>query len=573
MEFTLRVLDKLYNPINPANVVLKTDAVAVTDAATHNVSGMTLEPLNTYDIIFPAGSTDPLSTSTITFAEDPTLNIVLAAGELTAGVTKTVTLAAIPITNFTVGVVSVGGDTYNESVTVEGEDITITIDGNVTTGANVATDTVTDGDTIDISVAITGYYTYTQTVKVYNEDIDVSINMIEDITNPLDAEYREPFPLFFIVRDPCTYCVYVYNGSNTPFGMPTYSESGTDFSTSWNDTLCACTPDVLAITLTVVVRTVPNCGGASPILFTKSYLHPNYTIDEYKPALTLEDDLSCCQLTDELLTVSPATLLDRFTAPRADCTNMELVYTLTSPSGVITTQTENHTALTTYGTLDDLNFTHTPTEFGTYTLNIALTNCCDTVEYDYSFDTCNSWSVVNSDCNDIVITNLSTLTALTYTIKYLGDFDAFEAYTYNAVEQTNISLAAGASVTLEGLADNLYTITVVDAHANTADVESIFLLDCNIKKCKKDFLLDLLCTGTTCTTLEDTQRAIEFVEFKTLEEIVYKFWDDWKQQQSLYETFSINDVMEDVLTVSKALDAMKKICDLCGTNGEDCGCN
>jgi hypothetical protein len=574
MNFTLNVLDKLYNPIDVSNLTLKSEVVSITDAITHNVSGLTLEPGNTYDIVFPAdATTDPFSTSTVTFPEDAALNFNLAAGELTAGVTKQITVGATPITNFTIGVVSVAADTYDATVLVQGEDITITIDGNVNTGVNSATESVTNGDTITISVVIPGYFTYTNNVKVYNEDLNVDVNMIENITDPNDPEYREPFPLFFIVRDPCTYCAYVYNASNTPFGMVAYDETGDVFSNNWNDTICACTPDILSITQTVVVRAVQGCGGTSPIIFNKSWTHPSYTIDEYKPSLTLEDDLSCCVVPDEELVVSPATLELLFVAPRDECADMELVYTLTSPSGIITTTTFNHAALIGYATLDDLNFTHTPTELGTYTLNIALTNCCDTTEYDYSFDACNSWSITNSECNDIVITNLSTLTDLTYTIKELGDFEAFENITYEDIEQENIVLCAGASVTISGLADNLYTITVIDEHPTTVDVESIFLLDCNIKKCKKDFLLDLLCAGTTCDTLEDLERAKDFVQFKTLEEIVYKFWDEWKQQQSLVETFSINDIMQDVLIVSEALDAIKKICDLCGTNGEDCGCN
>ena len=478
------------------------------------------------------------------------------------------------VTSMTIaGLAGANPDTYGEDVLIQGEDISITIDGNTITGTNVSTETVADNDTVVITVTSTGRYTYTNTVKVYNEDIDISINLIEEITDPLDAEFREPFPLFFIVRDPCTYCIYVYNGSSTPFGMVSYTETGDEFSTSWNDTLCACAPDVFTITQTVVVRAIANCGGTSPIVLTKSYLHPNYTIDEFMPALTLENDLSCCVLIDEVLTVSIATLLDRFVAPRADCTDMSLIYTLTSPSGVVTTQTENHTALTTYATLDDLNFLYTPTELGAYTLNIALLNCCDTMEYNYTFDACNSWTITNAVCNDVVITNLSAATALTYSVKKLGDFEAFEPYTYKGIVQTDISLVAGEAVTLESLADNLYTITVVDSYANTPDTESIFLLDCNIKKCKKDFLLEMLCTGTTCTTLKDIERAKDWVTFKALEEIIYKKWDEWKQQQSIVETFSINDIMEDVLIVSEALDAIKKICDLCGTNGEDCGCN
>jgi hypothetical protein len=179
-----------------------------------------------------------------------------------------------------------------------------------------------------------------------------------------------------------------------------------------------------------------------------------------------------------------------------------------------------------------------------------------------------SWVITNTNCNIIDIQNLSSLNSISYDIKALTDYSTFETVNTGTV-------TVGSTESIDLVNDNLYTVTITDAHPSTEDDEQIFLLDCNIKKCKKQFLIDVLCDNLDeCDKEARIELLAEFAEFKALEEIVYQKWDEWKVQQSIVDTFSINDIMEDVIALSKAISAMLKICNECVTlSDEDCGCN
>ena len=85
-----------------------------------------------------------------------------------------------------------------------------------------------------------------------------------------------------------------------------------------------------------------------------------------------------------------------------------------------------------------------------------------------------------------------------------------------------------------------------------------------IKKCKKELLRNFLCGEDECDVLTRKENQEKLTEFVVLENIIYQKWDEWKQQQSLVNTFSINDIMEDVITLSKAIENILKLCSKCG---------
>ena len=581
MDFTLNILDKDGVALDVSNLTVKSDAVSVSDVITQNIAGMTLGAGNTYDIVFPADvTTDPLSVSAITFAEDAALNFNLVAGELLAGVTKSITIGATPITNFDIGVLTGGGvDTYDATVLVTGEDITITIDGNVTTGANIATETIADDDTIEISVVSAGYHTYTNTVRVYDYDVDVDIKLIANVTNPLDAEYRKPYPFFFTILEPCSYNVHIYNAQSANFGDISYYHSADEantFATTPNAVFDTCLPDVVSITQRIIVHTVASsCGSVPAMLWDETFTVNGITTTEYKPYIVLDKAFNCCETIDTAIVVEPQELEMYNTGIHAcDLTAIptSLTYTMVDPEGTSTVLATYTGTQVDAGVLTALGFSYTPTLLGTHELTVSITSCCLTVEQVYTFDACSSWTVTNTECNIIEIANLSATDEITFTLKELSNFASFETVSINDIAQENIVVSPGTVTKLDMQVDNLYTVNVTDGIANTLDGDYIFVLDCNIKKCKKQLLLDWLCSGTAeCDALAQSKLQDSWLKFTSLEDIVYQKWDDWKQQQSIFNTLSINDIMEDVITLGKALDVMNSICGSCGITN-DCSC-
>ena len=582
MNFTLNILDKDGVALDVSALTVATQAIAVTEAVTDNYApvGMSLTTGNTYDIVFPAdATTDAASTSTVTFAEDAALNFNLSAGELTAGVTKSITIGATAITNFTVGVVSVNPDTYNGTVLVQGEDITITIDGNSTTGANTATESVTDDDTIVISVVSPGYLTYTNTVKVYDYDVNVSMKLIAEVTNPLDAEYRKPYPFFFYILEPCSYNVHIYNAQSANFGTISYYHSADNentFANTENAIFDTCVADVVSITQRIIVNTIASsCGTVPAVLWDEIYTIDGITTTEYKPYVVLDRAFTCCETIGTEIAIAPQEIELHNTGIHAcviTTVDPVLTYTMVDPEGTSTVLDTYSGTQVDAGDLTVLGFTYTPTLLGTYELTLTVENCCTAIEQVYTFDACSSWTVTNTECNIIEIANLSAVDSLTFTLKELSNFATFSTVVIDEVSQSGIVVLPGTVTKLDMQIDNLYTVTITDGLANTLDGDYIFVLDCNIKKCKKQLLLDWLCSETaSCDALAQSKLQDSWLKFTSLEDIVYQKWDDWKQQQSIFNTLSINDIMEDVITLGKALDVMNSICNACGIKN-DCSC-
>ena len=188
MNFTLNILDKDGVALDVANLTVGSKLISLTDAIGDSISGLDLRAGNDYSITFPVDANAPLSLIGITFDGGSALSLATTGGSTIAFT------ADVDITEVTFAPLSVATETYDATVLVTGEDITITIDGNVTTGANTATEVVADDDTIEISVVSPGYHTYTNTVRVYDYDLNVGIKLIPVITDVNDVDYRRKYP-------------------------------------------------------------------------------------------------------------------------------------------------------------------------------------------------------------------------------------------------------------------------------------------------------------------------------------------------------------------------------------------
>ena len=145
--------------------------------------------------------------------------------------------------------------------------------------------------------------------------------------------------------------------------------------------------------------------------------------------------------------------------------------------------------------------------------------------------------------------------------------------TIDNVLQEDIVINPFAVVSLDLVDDGLYTFDLITSAPGDELQEKIFLMDCNIKECKKEFLLSVTCPPAECDELARIQMWKDYVHFKTLEEILYYRWDEWVRQQSVFPSFSINDIMEDVLSVNDLMTDLTKLCSICGIKEDDCGCS
>jgi hypothetical protein len=254
--------------------------------------------------------------------------------------------------------------------------------------------------------------------------------------------------------------------------------------------------------------------------------------------------------------------------------DVSLSYSILTPSLQIVDLGSYTAAEIDAGPLADLNAMFTPDELGTYILTVSVTNCCDTTVRTFNIDVCDSWEITNTDCNKIVINNISSEYNLTYTLRELTENDIFENMTVLGELQENIVIPPNDSAELDLVQDNIYVFDLLSSAPGSVVQERIFLLDCNIKKCKKNFLLGVTCPPKDpCNDRDRLELWKDYVHFKTLEEIIYYRWDEWIRQQSTFPTFSINDIMENVLSVKDLMNDINKLCNDCGIKEDDCGCS
>jgi hypothetical protein len=413
---------------------------------------------------------------------------------------------------------------------------------------------------------------------VFTEDVPaISVMMIEDISVITDPDYMIPYANFFQIQDPCSFETLVYFGSSMPFGSWRYEINGSQFATTRNATVSVCEPGNYNITAYVSTSaSSSSCGTVAIPASTDDYTD-GITVVEYRPNFSVSTDWGCCPVKEETYSLSLASFNWNNTV--TGCTTANLTYTIYSPGGT-------SVATATYGYADlvgapipltDVNIAFTPNDLGTYKLVVEAENCCTTITEEFEYEICNSWVVSNTTCNILKIENLSSSVPLTYTIKKLNDDNVFEVATVNDVVLQDLDLAFGNSVSYDMGDDNLYTVTISqendDPRVDNTDLEYIILLDCNIRKCKKELLRLFLCEDDV-----DCGCAInDLTEFTALSNILYRKWNIWKQQQSIYTTLDINDIVDDIATLSIAITKIKEICKECANDnlskGDDCGCN
>jgi hypothetical protein len=570
MVLNLSLINKDDAPLVVADILIHSEAVAFDNVSSGDVTYLfktgveyTLQFDNANGII-NAGTN-----CNLTFNGDATLNTSLDKATMDSGSYTFTPTADVTSIDFLLD----GPILFNGTIEVYAQDTQITVDdGNsvqVFDNINDVAVTVVDNANITLTVTAGGHFTYNNTFTAYTEDLDISIMMIENITDMNDPEYMQVYANFFLVRNPCSFEVCAYYASSMPFGAWTYYINDNVFGTAPNSCVNVCEPGNYTIRVVVSrAATTSSCGTVS--LPESEDSHTDIIeVLEYKPLFTLSKEWDCCPTLGETYSLYPASLVWNNT--HGVCNTNILRYTLVNPDG-----TEElpitYDVLAMPGNLDTYNVEFIPSELGTYTLKVEMENCCTTETFEYNFEVCNSWIVTNPDCNIIKIENKSSQFDLTYTIKYLTNDNTFD----NVEGMVDLLLTVGNEIEIDLTDDNIYTITITQEN-NIFNVEEtleyIVLLDCNIRKCKTELIRAFLCDDD-----EDCACSMNnMTRFTALSNIIYYKWNIWKKQQSIYTTLDINAIVDDIATISSAMTKIKELCEDCANDktvkDNDCGCN
>jgi hypothetical protein len=156
-------------------------------------------------------------------------------------------------------------------------------------------------------------------------------------------------------------------------------------------------------------------------------------------------------------------------------------------------------------------------------------------------------------------------------LEKLDNDGVWNVVTIDNVSISSLVLPSASTVTLAVAEDGIYRVTMeTDVYGNTVSREFVFLLDCNIKACKKQLLLDYLCDKEDVGCNDHCSIHEKWLKFHTLEQLIYHKWDVWKQQQTTTNLVNVSGFITDVFYVRDLINELLKLCNPCGT---DSSCN
>lgn len=236
-------------------------------------------------------------------------------------------------------------------------------------------------------------------------------------------------------------------------------------------------------------------------------------------------------------------------------------------------------------------FTYTDIIKGTYKLIATYNNACTSVSKEWIISICNSTIVNTGTCNNPSIQNLSAINYAKFTIKTSNSLDIVDSVTQKVILKDQI-VSPLSTYQIAKLDDGFYKLDVETLNADgvVLSTESQLLFyDCNIKSCEVYLRSNLLgfSNCVDCVDKKANQKEYETLKlkndmFQIYKDIIYSYWNNIKKQQSIDETWDIEDHLQEVTTYSNALKQINTICTDCGFSFDtntgtlstgDCGCN
>lgn len=204
---------------------------------------------------------------------------------------------------------------YPALVLMAGTGLSITIGSTTVTGVSTSTEVVSDNSQVTIIVSKTGYNSYTNTINVFVDDLTVELFLVPVITNPSDPNYNRPYTYFNSYVKPCSYNIYLVDGSSLITPVNNY----------YINTILQNSDDRNYITTQLCPETVEITFTKTKGSYTESFSR-DVTINEYKPSLSLDvsvTDNACsggdcdCILIESTINVIPNFILND-----EDCPNV-----------------------------------------------------------------------------------------------------------------------------------------------------------------------------------------------------------------------------------------------------------
>jgi len=235
-------------------------------------------------------------------------------------------------------------------------------------------------------------------------------------------------------------------------------------------------------------------------------------------------------------------------------------------------------------------FTYNDIIKGTYKLVATYNNACTSVSKEWVISICNATIINTGTCNNPSIQNLSAINYAKFTIKTSNSLDIVDSVSQKVILKDQI-VSPLSTFNIPKLDDGFYQLDVqtLDSTGVVIATETQLLFyDCNIKSCEVYLRSNLLgfSNCVDCVDKKANQKEYETLKlkndmFQIYKDIIYSYWNNIKKQESIDETWDIEDHLQEVTTYSNALKQIKTICTDCGfsfnTNtgtlsSSDCGC-
>ena len=479
---------------------------------------------------------------------------------------------------------------------------TITIDGNINTNSNNATETVADGTAIDIQVTRAGYHTYSNTINVYTTDETITILLAPEVTLISDPNYNRPYPYFFTITDPCSLYVDIYNASSFAGQVSLYINNTEVHEGSYYK-YKGCQAGDIQIKQRSRTYTIPEPCVPASLMWDQQFatvgvgitgntvastidtidvylaldLNTNYTLIDIRPELTFEvsnpNDLlqsACCYSIQETVLVTPSYTLNN---PNGD--DYTLRYVVRDPDGNIVSGIEGPFAVTNATDPNDVSISFLITKIGTYTIYAEFTdNTCE-LEYIVNLEikTCGVIVTEYVDCDTYSLTNKAT-----YDNEMIVNVVKHEDPTVVLLE--DYSLGPLETVEIKFTEVGLYIVTVdyLDSEGESTTNQIILNNYCHIEDCLTNFVMEVFCDdgNEDCQCKNPCESELDFLKTYTLMWLYFSKLQNEYGFNNIYTALDI-DKLNELTRIQQVLDKLVKYCDLKKCTGEsdpikNCGC-
>lgn len=226
---------------------------------------------------------------------------------------------------------------------------------------------------------------------------------------------------------------------------------------------------------------------------------------------------------------------------------------------------------------------------GIYSLNAIYNNGCTSITNNWIINVCNSVIINTGTCNNPSIQNLSAINYVKFSLQTNTGLDIIDNITQKVILKNQL-VSPLSTFQVPNLIDGFYqlVLSILDSSANILSTKTQLLFyDCNIKSCEVSLRTQLLGFNTCvdCVAQLANNKLYQDLKlkndiFQIYKDIIYSYWNDIKQQQSIDSSWDIENHLQDITSYSNALLQIQSICKDCGLNftnpltisTSDCGC-